>query len=529
MTRIPKILKFNEGAREKVLEGINLLADAVSTTLGPRGQNVAIGQPHGYPQVIHDGVTVAGNIDLHEPFADIGVQLIKGAAQKTNDVAGDGTTTATILARAIVVEAMKHIQAGINPMQLKKEIEDSLEVVLEELKKLTKKITTEEEIKQIATISSTDESVGDIISEAIKQVGDKGLISVEEGNATETSVEYKKGMEIDRGYLSPYFVTDNTTVEAIVDDPYILITDHKLNHNHELVPFLEMFLKAKKSKNLVIIAGEVVEQALHLLVVNKLQKALNIVAIQAPAFGDRRKDELEDIATLTGGKAIIAESGRNLDSVVFEELGTASKVIADRDKSKIISGGGDIKAIEARVKEIKGQLTLANTEYDKEIKSQRISKMIGKVAVINVGAVTEVEMRDKKERIIDAKNATMAAIEEGIVAGGQLTLLSISVMPFWAKLGTPGAKILQQAIKEPFKKLIENAGMDYAEVWGKLSPLKYPVGIDVIDGKKKDLIKSGIIDPVKVERSALENAVSVATMLISTKVLVVDDPDAKEK
>lgn len=529
MPRIPKILKFNEEARKKVLEGINLLADAVSTTLGPRGQNVAIGQPHGYPQVIHDGVTVAGNIDLHEPFADIGVQLIKGAAQKTNDVAGDGTTTATILARSIVVEAMKHIEAGVNPMQLKKEIEDSLKIVLKELKKLTKKISTEDEIKQIATISSTDEKVGEIIAEAIKQVGDQGLISIEEGNASETVVEYKKGMEFNRGYLSPYFVTDKATVEAVVEKPFILITDYKINHNHQLVGFLNMFIKEAKSKDLVIIAGEVIEEALSTLVINKIKGSFNVLAIQAPAFGDRRIDELEDIAALTGGKAIIAESGRNLDSVVMEELGTAGKVIADRDKSKIISGGGSSKAIQTRVEEIKEQLSLANTEFDREIKSQRISKMIGKVAVINVGAVTEVELRDKKERIIDAKNATLAGIEDGIIAGGQISLLSISVMPFWDELATPGARILQQAIKEPFKRLIENSGMNYAEVWGNLSPLKYPRGVDVMDGKIKDLIKCGIIDPVKVSRSALENAVSVSTMLITTKVLIADDPEAKEK
>lgn len=526
MARLPRLVKFDHEARKDVLKGLNLLADAVATTLGPQGQNVAIGQPHGYPQVVHDGVTVAGNIDLFEPFSDIGAQLVKAAAQKTNDVAGDGTTTATILAQAIVNESMKQIEAGVNPMTLKRQIEEALTYTLKELQKMTVKIASDEEIEQIATIASTDAGIGRLVAEALKKVTIDGSILVEEGKSIETTVDYKQGMEIDRGFLSPYFVTDNSRVEAVIENPYILITDKKINYTREIMPFLEMVLK--HSKNLVIFAGEVIEEALAMLVVNKLKGFIKVVAIQSPAYGDRRLDELEDIATFTGGIVIAGESGKELKDVTIEELGQAEKVVADRDKASIVNGSGDRNLVQTRIKELKDQLKIANTDYDKVIKEQRLANLAGKVAIINVGAATEVEVRDKKERIIDAVNATKAAVSDGIVAGGQITLLSIATMGFWERLATPGAKILQEAIKMPFRKLIENAGLDYAEVWGQLSPVTYPIGIDVFDGKKKDMIKNGIIDPVKVERTALQNAVSVATTLITTKVLIVDDPEAKE-
>lgn len=520
--KFPKSLKFGPEARESILKGVNILAEAVGSTLGPKGRNVAINDPNFVPTVLHDGVSVARRIDLVDPFEDMGAQLLKEAAIKTNDTAGDGTTTATILAQAIISEAIKNLQAGANPMVLKKEIEQARDRILVELKKMAKKISSDEEIRQIAVISSADEEIGTIVAEALKKVGSDGVIMVEEGKGLITTVDYKQGMEFDRGYLSPYFVTDQERVEAIIDNPYFLITDMKINRNYQLVPFLERFLKV--SKNLVIIAGEVLDEAMATLVVNRLKGAINVVAVTAPAFGDRRMDEIEDIAILTGGHAILEDSGREIESVEIEELGRADKFTADRDKSIILNGAGSKAAVKKRMADLREQLKIANTDFDKDIKQQRLAKLAGGVAVINVGAATEIEQKEKKERVIDAVNATKAAVEEGIVAGGEITLLNLSSQAFWGELHGLGAIILKMALIQPFRRLVENAGLDYAEVRERMAGKVYPFGIDVQDEEIKDLIKSGIIDPVKVTRCALQNAVSVAVMVLTTNCLISDVP-----
>lgn len=523
MTKFAKDIVFDQEVREKLLKGINILAKAVSSTLGPRSRNVAINNPHSTPEVYHDGVTVARRVNLIDPFEDMGAELIKEAAVKTNEVAGDGTTTATILAQAIINEAFKVIAAGTNPMLLKQEVEQALKVVLEQLKKLKKDVTTPEEIEQVAAISSADPVLGKLIGEAFNKVGKDGVITVEDGKSFETTVEYKQGMEIDRGYLSQYFKTNEDTLEAVIEDPYILLTDKRLNYGHELVPFLEMVLKSGK-KNLVIFAGEVVEEALATLVVNKLRGNINVCAIQAPAYGDRRQHELEDLAILTGGKLLLEESGRELKSVTIEELGRADKITADIDKSVIINGHGSKEAIDKRIAELKEQIKHANTDFDKLIKEERLAKLAGGVAVINIGSVTETELKEKRERVIDAINATKAASEEGIVAGGEITLLKLANL---LEIDTLGAKILKEALKQPFKRLLANSGMDYAEVRESLSGHIYPDGIDVMDGQIKNLIEAGVIDPAKVTRSALENACSVACTVMTTSTLITDMKEEK--
>lgn len=524
MSRFPVKTIFGKEAREKLQKGINIVGDAVGSTLGPKSKNVAINEASGAPRIIHDGVSVAKSIDLFDEFEDMGAQLVKEAAIKTNSIAGDGTTTATILSQALVNRGLEVIASGKNPMTLKDEIEDALKLVIDEVKKLSKEIKDDKEVEKVATISSADPKVGKLVAEAIKKTGRDGVIRVEQGKGLETEVEYKQGMEFDRGYYSPYFVTNNETVEAIVENPYILITDLKVNHNHQLVPFVEMLLK-NKVKDFVII-GEVQEEALATLVVNKLKGAVNVVAVQAPAFGGRRIDELEDIAILTGGKVISEDEGRGLDSVQLEELGRAAKVIADRDKTIIQGGRGTKSAVEARVKDLKKQMDIANTMYDKDIKKERMAKLSNGMAIINVGAINEIELADKKERVIDAVSAAKASMEEGIVAGGQITLLTISQMNIWPD--TTGARILREAIKQPFKILMENTGYDYAESMVKIAPIKYPMAIDVMDGEVKDMIKAGVIDPTKVTRSALENAVSVAGMAYTTNTLI-SEPYDKEK
>lgn len=524
-------LKFNTEARKGLLAGINIVADAVGATLGPRGHNVAIERAarNYVPLVVHDGVTVANSINLKDPYENMGAQLLKEAAGNTNDTAGDGTTTSTILAQAIVNEALKVIEAGGNSMVIKRDIEEALVVVLKELDKLAKPIVTDEEIAQVATISASDPVIGKLVAEALAKVGKDGVVTVEESKGFETYVEYKQGMEIDRGYLSNYFVTNQDTVEAVVEDPLILLTDKKLNYSYQLVPFLDKLLKAGH-KNLVIFAGEVVEEGLATLVVNKLRGAINVVAMQAPAFGGRRVDELTDLAILTGGVPLLDDSGRELESVDISELGRAGKVVADRDKTIVTDGKGDPIEIEKRMNHIREQIKLSNTEYDKQIKEQRLAKMAGGVAVINVGALTEVELKEKKERVIDAKNATKAAIAEGIVAGGEIALLNIAQNAIDdANEGILhlGGQILLKSLKKPFKRLIENSGMDYADIREKMSGKKYPHGVDVTDGKVKDLIKAGIIDPVKVTKAALQNAVSVSNMVLTTSVAIVDEREEK--
>lgn len=521
--KIAKLIIFDTKARRKLLKGVNILGDAVGSTLGPKGRNVAVNQPYGPPTVWHDGVSVAKSINLKDYFADMGVEILKEAAIKTNDKAGDGTTTATILGQAIINEGFKLIEAGINPMTLKRDIEIACDKSVESLNKLAKKVSKDEEVGQIATISSGDERIGKLVAEAIKKVGKDGVITVEEGKTFETLVEYKQGMEIDRGYLSPYFVTNQEKVEAQLDNPYILVTDKKIGHDYEIFPFMEKFLSKAKSRKLVIIAGEVVEEALAFLVVNKMKGVVEVLAVQAPAFGGRRIDELEDIAALVGAQVVLDESGRDLKSVELEELGSAEKVISDRDKTVIINGGGKKGAVNKRMTELREQLKIANTDFDKQIKKQRLAKLAGGVAVINVGANTETELKEKKERVIDAVNATKAAIEDGVIAGGEIALLQVAQEAFWKSNPSMGAEILRKALLAPFQRLIENAGFEYAEIWGKMQSVKYPMGVDVEDGEIKDMIKSGILDPIKVTRSALQNATSAAVMMLTTACLITDD------
>jgi len=513
---------FNTEARNKLLAGINIVAEAVGSTLGPRGRNVAVDQFPGIdvpPTVLHDGVSVAQSIKLEDPLEDMGVRLLKAAALKTNEVAGDGTTTATVLAQAIITEALKIVEAGNNPMVLKKEIEEASYIALADLSKMAKEIKNDAEIEQIATISSADPVIGKLVADAIKTVGVDGVTTVEEGDTVNTTVEHKQGMEFDRGYISPYFVSNKERMEAEVDEPYILVSDFKINYNHNLMPFLENFVKETGSKNLVIIASEVLDEALKTLCANKLQDRLNIMAVNAPAFGTARADYLEDIAVLTGAKLFLTEAGIPLEDITAKDLGRAERITATETRTVILNGEGNKDRIEGRIEDIKEQLKLNLTGFEKDIRKERLAKLAGGIAIIKVGATTEIELKEKKERVIDAVNSTKAAIEGGVVAGGEVTLLKLATK---APVETVGGRILAEALKSPFKKLLDNSGLDYAEVLQKFSKGEINYGIDVIDGKYKDLIKAGIIDPVKVTRSALENAVSVAVMVITTACLVTE-------
>lgn len=518
--RNKKDIVFDKEAREKLIKGVDTMAKAVTSTLGPLGRNVAIKEPNRPPIVLHDGVGVARQVILKDSLEDIGAEILKSAAIRTNEVAGDGTTTATALAHAIIIESMQAIASGVNPMVIKSQIEKAHKKVVKELTKLSKSIKTDKEAEQIATISSSSSEIGKIVADAIKKVGKDGVVTVEESQSSQTYVDYKEGVEIDRGYLSPNFINQNDTKEAIIDNPYILITDKKINHDYEIVPFLQK-VKEAGVNDLVIIAGECVEEGLSTLVINKLKGAFNLVVIQAPSYGVRRTEELEDLAVLMGGVSILHESGRLLESVEVEELGRAEKVKVNDSRTIIINGDGNKDLLKSRMAELKSQIK-TGSDYEKDSLRERLAKLSGGVAVIYAGGPTEVEVKEKKERIIDAVNSTKAAIEEGVVAGGQLALTTIARMPFWDDESDFGASVLKKALTVPFKILMENSGLDYAQVWGELSKVEYPYGIDVMDGKIKDLIESGIIDPLKVERVALENAVSVATMLMTTDVLITD-------
>lgn len=524
-----KILLFDSNAREKLLKGVNTLTEAVATTLGPKGRNVAIDKKWGAPNVVHDGVTVAKEIDLEDPFENMGAQLLKEAASKTNDVAGDGTTTATILAQAIVSEGLKNIQAGANPMILKKGIEKAVTALVEELRKISKKVTTQEEVAQVATISAADSQIGNLIAEALQKVGQDGVVTVEEGKTTEMTVDYKEGMEFDKGFVSPYFVTDTDKMEASIEDAHILITDKKISSAADLVPFLEKIVQV--SKNLVIIADEVEGEALALLVVNKLRGTIDVLAVKAPGFGDRRKEQLEDIAILTGGQVIAEDTGTKFESVEVDQLGRAGRVTSDKDNTLIVDGKGAKSKIEARITQIRRELENSDSEFDKEKLQERLAKLTGGVAVVNVGAATEIELKEKKERVIDAVAATKAAIEEGIVAGGEIAFLrALKVLDDVVADGEEkvGVEIVKKALEQPFRQLVKNAGMDEGVALSKVMATSGNMGIDALDGQVKDLVKAGIIDPVKVTRSALQNAASVAIMIMTTHVLITDLPE-KEK
>ena len=527
-----KQLLYAEEARTKLKAGVDKLASAVATTLGPKGRNVALDKKWGAPNVVHDGVSVAKEIELEDPFENMGASLVKEAASKTSDVAGDGTTTATVLARAMVEEGLKNITAGANPMVIKRGVEKATEAVVAELKKMAKKVADQSEIEKIATISAADGAIGKMIAEALQKVGPDGVITVEEGKGLELSVEYKEGMEFDRGFVSAYFVTDPDKMQSVIEDAHILITDQKVSSLNDLLQFLENFVKI--SKSLVIIADEVEGEALATLVVNKLRGTFNVLAIKAPGFGDRRKEMLEDIAALTGGVVISEDMGRKLESVTVEDLGQADRVISDKENTIIVGGKGAKVALDGRIKQIRNELSTTDSDFDKEKLEERLAKLSGGVAVINVGAATEIELKEKKERVDDAVHATKAAVEEGYVVGGGVAF--IRARKALDKLGLSGPtderigiEIVNKALQKPIEKIAENAGVDAGWAVKEVEKAKEQnVGLDALDGQFKDLVVAGIIDPFKVARSALQNAASVAMMILTTEALITDIPE-KEK
>lgn len=526
-----KQLKFSEEARASLLRGINIVAKAVVTTLGPKGRNIALDRKWGAPNIVHDGVSVAKEIELSDPFENMGAQLVKEAASKTNDVAGDGTTTATLLAQVITSEGMKNIAAGANPMLVKRGIEKGVLAVVEELKKLAKPIKGKDEIAQVATISAADDQIGQMIAEALEKVGRNGVITVEEGKGLTLEIEYKEGMEFDRGYTSPYFVTSPEAMEAEVEDPYILITDKKISSLAELLPFLEKFVKV--SKNLVIIADEIEGEALAILVVNKLKGTFNVLAVKAPGFGDKRKEMLEDIAVLTGGTLISEDTGRTFEQVSVEDLGRADKVWSDNENTRIIGGKGDQAAIKARIANLRRNIEETDSEFDKEKYQERLAKLAGGVAQVNVGAATEIELNEKKERVKDAVEATKAAIEEGIVPGGGVALLrarkSLDKIKVENEDERAGIEILRIALEQPLRWITKNAGEDDGFVLRKVETTKdSDYGFNALTAEFGSMLKAGIVDPLKVTRTALQNAASVAMMVLTTEGLITDIPE-KEK
>jgi len=525
-----KQLLYAEKAREKLKKGVDTVAKAVGTTLGPKGRNVALDKKWGAPSVVHDGVSVAKEIELKDPFENMGAQLVKEAADKTNDVTGDGTTTATVLAQAVVEGGIKNITAGANPMILIGGIQKAANQVVASIKKQAQPVKDDgEKITQVAIISAQNEEIGQKIAEALKKVGSNGVVTVEEGKGLEITIDYKEGMEFDKGYISPYFITNPDTMEATVEDPYILLTDKKISSIQELLPFLEKFVKV--SKNLVIIADEVEGEALATLVVNKLRGTFNVLAVEAPGFGDRRKEMLGDIAVLTGGTVISEDVGRKLEDVTIEDLGRADRVTADKDNTIVVGGRGKKAEIDGRIKQIRAELERTTSDFDKEKLEERLAKLSGGVAVIEVGAATETEMKEKQERVKDAVAATKAAIEEGIVPGGGVILLQAAKEIKTEGLTgdeLTGAEILRKALEAPTKLLAENAGVDGDVAVSEIYKRPKGVGFNVLTDEYVDMIKAGIIDPAKVTRTALQNAVSVACMILTTECLITDIPE-KEK
>ncbi len=527
-----KQLKYSEEARKSLLAGIEVVAKAVVTTLGPKGRNVALDKKWGAPNIVHDGVSVAKEIDLADPFENMGAQIVKEAAEKTNDAAGDGTTTSTLLAYEMSKTGMKNISAGANPMIVKRGIDRAVDAAVGSLKKMAKPIKGQEEISQVATVSAGSESIGKKIAEALEKVGRDGVVTVEEGKGFDIEIEYKEGMEFDRGYASPYFVTNPEKMEAEVENAYILLTDKKISSIQELLPFLEKFVKV--SKNLVIIADEIEGEALATLVVNKIRGTFNILAIKAPGFGDRRKEILEDIAVLTGGVVISEDAGRTFESVAVADLGQVDKVWADKDNSQIIGGKGERKAIDARVKMIKSQIAESDSDFDREKLEERLAKLSGGVAQINVGAATEIELNERKERVKDAVGATKAAIEEGIVPGGGVAFLKarqeVERLKTEDEDEQVGMDIVKNALEQPLRWLVRNAGEDDGYILRKILEKKNSdFGYDVLNGKFGSMIEFGLLDPLKVARSALQNAASVAGMVLTTEALITDIPEEEKK
>lgn len=527
-----KQIIYAEEARTKLKAGVDKLANAVATTLGPKGRNVALDKKWGAPNVVHDGVTVAKEIELEDPFENMGASLVKEAASKTSDVAGDGTTTSVVLAQAMVEEGLKNITAGANPMILKRGVEKATDAIVAQLKTMAKKVADPSEIEKIATISAADPAIGKLIAEALSKVGQDGVVTVEEGKGLELSVDYKEGMEFDRGFVSAYFVTDPDKMQAIVEDAHMLITDQKVSSLSDLLQFLENFVKI--SKDLVIIADEVEGEALATLVVNKLRGTFNVLSVKAPGFGDRRKEMLEDIAVLTGGTVISEDMGRKLESVTVDDLGRADRIVSDKDNTIIIGGRGTKAALDARIKQIRNELATTESDFDKEKLEERLAKLSGGVAVINVGAATEVELKEKKERVDDAVHATKAAVEEGYVVGGGVAFLRAGrVLEKMIQTTTDtderiGMEIVRDALEQPLKKIAENAGIDSGWVVKEVQKAIGNIGLNALTGKFEDLTVAGVIDPLKVSRTALQNAASVAMMILTTESLITDTPQ-KEK
>ena len=521
-----KEILFNEDARRALSRGVDALANAVKVTLGPKGRNVVLEKKFGAPSITNDGVTIAKEIELEDHFENMGAQLVKEVATKTNDVAGDGTTTATLLAQAIVREGMKNVAAGANPMIIKKGIEAAVKKLVEEIKTSAQKVEGKDAITQVAAISSGDEEIGKLIADAMEKVGKDGVITVEESKTMMTNLNFAEGMQFDRGYISPYMVTDADKMEAVLDDPYILLTDRKVSSIADIMPILEQIVK--QGRPLAIIAEDVDGEALATIVVNKLRGTFKAVAVKAPGFGDRRKAMLEDIAILTGGNVISEELGRKLESVTFEDLGTARQIRSTKEETTIVDGKGDKKEIEFRVAQIKKQIAESTSDFDKEKLQERLAKLAGGVAVIEIGAATEVEMKEKKLRIEDALNATRAAVEEGIVAGGGTTFIDILPALDEIKLegdAKVGVDIVKRAIEEPVRQIATNAGQEGSVVVDAVKKSAKGVGFNALTNEFVDMIKAGIVDPAKVTRSALQNAASIAAMVLTTETLVADKPE----
>jgi len=521
-----KQIIFDEEARHAIKKGIDTLADAVKVTLGPKGHCVALDKKWGAPSVIDDGVTIAKEIELPDPFENMGVQLVKEAATKTNDACGDGTTTSTVLAHAIITEGFKNVAAGAEPISLKKGIEKATKAIVEELKRVSVEVKGKEQIAQVGTITAKDKEIGDLIAEVMEKVGKDGVITVEESKGIKYETEFVEGMQFDRGYISPYFITNAEKMETEIEDPYILITDKKISAISDLLPALEKILQV--SKNLLIIAEDIEGEALATLVVNKLRGTLNILAIKAPGFGDRRKAMLEDIATLTGGKVISEEVGRKLESVTVEDLGRARRVTSDKDNTTIVEGKGSEEAIKARIKQIKAQIEETTSDFDREKLQERQAKLVGGVGVIKVGAATEVELKERKHRVEDALSATRAAVEEGILPGGGVALLRATAVLKKVDATADeltGVNIVRKAVEEPIRWIADNAGKDGSVIVDAVKKSKAGVGYDAEADEFGDMVEKGIIDPTKVVRSALENAASIAVMVLITESLVADIPE----
>ena len=526
----PKKIVYDQEAREAIKEGINILAKAVKVTLGPRGRNVILEKKFGSPTVTKDGVTVAKEIELKDPYHNMGAQMVKEVASKTSDVAGDGTTTATVLAEAIFVEGLKNVVAGANPLALKQGIEKAVDTIVEELKKMSVKVKGKDEIAQVGTIAANgDREIGTMIAEAMEKVGKDGVITVEEGKSTKTEVEWVEGMQFDRGYISPYFVTDPQTMEAILEDAYILIYEKKISNIKDMLPLLEKV--AKSGKPLLIVAEEVEGEAIATLVVNRIRGTLKCAAVKSPGYGDRRKAMLDDIAVLTGGKAIFEDLGIELEKVGLDYLGRAKKIIIDKENTTIIEGAGSTQAIQGRISQIRKEMDITTSDYDKEKLQERLAKLTGGVAKINVGAVTEIEMKEKKARIEDALHATKAAVEEGILPGGGVALMRTLAALDKIKVKDDtltGVDIVRRALESPMKQIAENAGINGAIVAQRVKEEKGNFGFDADKLEYVDMVKAGIIDPTKVVRSAIQNASSVAALLLTTDALVSEIKEKKD-